>query len=524
MASSSLYDAAGSVREKSSLVMDLGKLSLLNPNSSSALKQKGKSVTTIQQPVSFAPTADKTSAPQSLVVVPSMVSTASSVPLALLPLSGVGAASVPEISMPIVNSAPVLLNSTTHGTSLDESTSWSKIVSTSTPQLSFVQPIFNSDCSALCILPGLLAIGRKKYQLCLIEQFVGNAPKIGLIHAILNKLWGRDGSISIFAYKDGLFLFQFPNEAAYTRALSRGPWHIKLKHVPLELLTKEGLSYLASTLGTPLYADQDCSKIFKSDCANVCVQVNFSKPLLNELKLDINGENVVIDVVYSWKSAFCEFCKNWSHHTVACAVKKLEKKWVPEPSPVVSAPIPVESDLDHLLNAFIDAPTAVENLNVKHSVSSVSVRPEISSVSNESTVASIPVESVAIETCISGSVHHSESIPASLSSNEISPSVLELPSVPRPYYSISTQLKFSTKKSTHLNHHNLKNRRPSHSPPSQIHQEGLLQGCLHLKVTRRHLRRRGRGGSGSNKLDPFPEQPSNAGVGVEKEAEAPRGV
>ncbi|KAJ4830944.1 hypothetical protein Tsubulata_019836, partial [Turnera subulata] len=77
------------------------------------------------------------------------------------------------------------------------------------------------------------------------------------------------------------------------------PVWIKLKNVPLELLTKEGLSYLSSALGTPLHTDQNCSKIFKSDCVNVCVQIDFSKPLLNELKLDINGENVIIDVIYS---------------------------------------------------------------------------------------------------------------------------------------------------------------------------------------------------------------------------------
>ncbi|KAJ4849258.1 hypothetical protein Tsubulata_012952 [Turnera subulata] len=108
------------------------------------------------------------------------------------------------------------------------------------------------------------------------------------------------------------------------------PVWIKLQHVPLELLTKEGLGYLSSTLGTPLHTDQDCSKLFKSDCANVYVNVNFSKPLLHELKLDIDGETVVIDVVYSWKPPYCDFCKGWDHHELVCPEKRPTKVWLPK--------------------------------------------------------------------------------------------------------------------------------------------------------------------------------------------------
>ncbi|KAJ4837688.1 hypothetical protein Tsubulata_036595 [Turnera subulata] len=183
---------------------------------------------------------------------------------------------------------------------------------------------------------------------------------------------------------DGLILFQFPNEATYNRALSRGPWHVggvplmlwpwtsslkkkdlttailpvwvKLKHVPLELLTKEGLSYLASTLGTPLHTDQECSKIFKSDCANVCVKVDFSKPLLNELKLDINCENVIINVAYSWKPSLYDIYKNWGHHALACNTKRIEKKWVQKTTSVVLVPGISKADAESSLNAFLDAP------------------------------------------------------------------------------------------------------------------------------------------------------------------------
>ncbi|KAJ4821830.1 hypothetical protein Tsubulata_043996 [Turnera subulata] len=463
MAPSPLYDAGGFVRERSSMVMDLGKLVLPKPNSSTIQRLKGKSVASIQQPVSFAMDNPVTLPP--LVATSSPSNAGISKQLAPAPVINSGAA----VSAPIIaasleplgisklvrHSVPV--SSTPTLQSIGNHTSWSKVVSTTTPQLSFMEPIFNNDCSTLCIPPELLEIGRKKYQLCLIGQFVGNAPKIGFIHTILNKLWGRDGSITVSAYQDGLFLFQFPNEAAYTRALSRGPWHvggvplmlwpwtssfkkmdltsaifpvwIKLKHVPLELLTTEGLSYLASALGTPLHADQDCSKIFKSDCANICVRMDFSKPLLNELKLDINGENVIINVAYSWKPPLCDICKNWGHHALACTVKRTEKKWVQKTASVIPAHVTSTAEVEASLNAFIDASIIDKNLipTTIHDALSTSQDPIPKSL--ESHVTDDPAV-IAVHEVPKSVPLCSDPISSPHSKLEVLPSVSELPSDP----------------------------------------------------------------------------------------------
>ncbi|KAJ4844892.1 hypothetical protein Tsubulata_016465, partial [Turnera subulata] len=45
----------------------------------------------------------------------------------------------------------------------------------------------------------------------------------------------------------------------------------QLKHVPFELMTNEGLSYLASAIGKSLHMNQDCSKLFSSDRVTVCI-------------------------------------------------------------------------------------------------------------------------------------------------------------------------------------------------------------------------------------------------------------
>ncbi|KAJ4824487.1 hypothetical protein Tsubulata_033137 [Turnera subulata] len=330
-----LLDSSGLARSKSAIVMDLGNLNFPNPKSVAALRFNGKST----QAPTPAPVAFGSTVVDSVLVHRD-------------PDSAVSPVSLP------VTEAPVEAISVVKDASPTSGSSWAKVIATGLAphSLKFVEPIFTDDQSTISIPPELLAIGRKKYSLCLIGQFMGTAPKIGLIHTIANMLWGRVGAISVSKYKDDLFLFQFPNESAYSRALHRGPWHVggiplllspwsssfqkldsssavfpvwvKFKNVPLELLTHEGLSYIASAVGTPMHTDQDCSKLFRDNCANVCIKVDFSQPLKHELPVDINGERMIIDIAYSWKPQWCAKCRTWGHHELLCPNKKSLTQWV----------------------------------------------------------------------------------------------------------------------------------------------------------------------------------------------------
>ncbi|KAJ4821819.1 hypothetical protein Tsubulata_023929 [Turnera subulata] len=193
---------------------------------------------------------------------------------------------------------------------------------------------------------------------------MGLAPKLGLIQAMAMKLWGRQGPVSVMNYTEGLSLIQFSDEPSLSRALHGGPWHIggipfllrkweagiqsvdfstslipvwvQLRRVPFELLTTDGLSYLTSAIGKPSHMNQDCSKLMSSDRVNVCVEVEYSKPLLDQLDVEFDGCTRTIDVSYSWKPQFCDICRQWGHHSIACSLKKTSIQWVPKPKPVVS--------------------------------------------------------------------------------------------------------------------------------------------------------------------------------------------
>ncbi|KAJ4823478.1 hypothetical protein Tsubulata_034642, partial [Turnera subulata] len=310
MASPPIYDSSGISRERSALVMDLGRIVLPKPNSAGAKGLKSKSAVVVQVPVDLVSSVTDTtvaststelnlpldrSSPPLTMDVPEIKA-----PLQGTPLTTVGSSSIaPNVA---VDSVPL--------TATVNRDSWARIVSNDsnvTPQpLEFVKPMLAADNSTICIPSELLDIGRKKYSLCLVGQFMGVMPKMGFIHAIFNKLWGRQGPISVSPYKEDLILVQFPIESALLRALSGGPWHVggiplvlrrwssslekldfstavlptwvQLQNVPFELLTREGLSYLASAIGVPLHADQDCSKIFNGNSVNLCIEVDYSMP------------------------------------------------------------------------------------------------------------------------------------------------------------------------------------------------------------------------------------------------------
>ncbi|KAJ4828825.1 hypothetical protein Tsubulata_008903 [Turnera subulata] len=327
----SLLDSSGAVCDKSDLVLDFGSMDqLLAPNLRAS---KGKNIAAIAL------------APRDSV---SEVTSSHT-----LPVSDPQLVPVPE-----VKSAP------------EVSVSWASTVKAGNARhtLDYISPVFDGDASILQIPTSIVAAGRKKFSLCLGGQFLVTAPKQGFIHSIANKLWGRDGPISVAAYKAGMFLFQFPTDASLSHALNGGPWHIngiplilrvwdsnikkldvsspvlpvwvQLSDVPLELSTREGLSYLASAIGRPLHIDKDCSRMLKTDHVNICIDVDFAKPLLSKLLVNLDGVLCSIGVQYSWKPQHCDSCNQWGHHQLACSSNRpIAKQWIPKTTTVQSPPL-----------------------------------------------------------------------------------------------------------------------------------------------------------------------------------------
>ena len=93
----------------------------------------------------------------------------------------------------------------------------------------------------------------------------------------------------------------------------------------MEFWTPEDLSYIASAVGIPLYADSSTEAYTRMNYARVCVEIDASKQLVHEFYLQAPSRNTdtsprcsTVRVVYQWKPKMCSLCKVFGHSTNVC--------------------------------------------------------------------------------------------------------------------------------------------------------------------------------------------------------------
>lgn len=87
------------------------------------------------------------------------------------------------------------------------------------------------------------------------------------------------------------------------------------------------MSRVASTIGRPLHVDQATAKTArqprllqtKSTKARICIEVSVEQILPDEVTVIVEGESVVIPVVYQVLPPMCDICHVFGHHTNKCA-------------------------------------------------------------------------------------------------------------------------------------------------------------------------------------------------------------
>ena len=88
---------------------------------------------------------------------------------------------------------------------------------------------------------------------------------------------------------------------------SKVPVWMKFFNVPLELWTNEGLGYIASAFGTPLYLDEHTFKRSRIAFARVCVEIKADKVIPPSFKVNLGyGEPYEIQVEIPWKPLFVQ--------------------------------------------------------------------------------------------------------------------------------------------------------------------------------------------------------------------------
>ena len=196
-------------------------------------------------------------------------------------------------------------------------------------------------------------IGRQgclEWQNCLVGYFIEKKLPFTTVSYLAHKMWDSLGLLEVLAKDNGFYYFKFMNDESRTKIFESGPWllsgrplilqkwqpnllltkenhsiiplWVKLHNIPLQFWNEKGLSYIASAVGKPLYADTPTSKKQRINFARICVEVSARNPLIEafDLNVDINGmvETVEIKVEYQWKPKMCFTCKVFGHNESSC--------------------------------------------------------------------------------------------------------------------------------------------------------------------------------------------------------------
>ncbi|KAK8577341.1 hypothetical protein V6N13_027620 [Hibiscus sabdariffa] len=192
--------------------------------------------------------------------------------------------------------------------------------------------------------------GAKQWSNALIATFLGKSPVLNVFQRTSNRLWGREGSVKIRFLALSVYMVNFPSQRVRDWVLEAGPWHIQQKalvlrklvpglipevlsldsapawiqlwHLPMELYTLNGLGYLASALGKPLYTDKATALRLSLEYAKICVEVSAMSCLPASILVDLGNGNVVsvgVELVYA--PPRCSHCLIFGHSDEKCSKK-----------------------------------------------------------------------------------------------------------------------------------------------------------------------------------------------------------
>ncbi|XP_059627134.1 uncharacterized protein LOC132269931 [Cornus florida] len=166
-----------------------------------------------------------------------------------------------------------------------------------------------------------------------------------MVNDITRDLWTDRGLLRITSSEKGLFEFHFSSTEQCDNVLADGPWFfankplilhhwmqgfqkslhstipiwIKLFGIPRQFWTEQGLSFITSSIGHPLFADLITEGGLKTRFAKVCVTVNANSDFPSTLKLHMsNGQVANINVLYLNCPPSSSSCNVFGHTRKTC--------------------------------------------------------------------------------------------------------------------------------------------------------------------------------------------------------------
>lgn len=257
------------------------------------------------------------------------------------------------------------------------SKSWSAVVSNpsgkATLPLSYFPP--SSKEGQILIKPpaDVLKRGNQLWASSLVGYFLHSKLPFKVVEPIAKRLWGNMGLQNVFLHAKGYYIFKFQSISDRNSVLASGPWHfaskiivlqpwregvefsktdrdkfpvwVKFSNIPLSYWSAEGISYIASGIGKPLFTDDLTSKLSLINYARVCIEVDASFSFPSSFNVIVMNEDssedtvMPIDIEYQSKPPSCPSCKVFGHSPLKCPNSNYQ--WVSKANSTAAAPASV---------------------------------------------------------------------------------------------------------------------------------------------------------------------------------------
>ncbi|XP_039011240.1 uncharacterized protein LOC120140324 [Hibiscus syriacus] len=261
-------------------------------------------------------------------------------------------------------------------------------------------PPEKSDKS-LTVQPPLevLEASTAEWRNSLVGQFLGAAPNFISLQRTIDKLWNQTSTgarAQVSLEGKNLYIFSFNYDVARDWVLENGPWHIlnkplilrkwepnmqrlnfdlsrlplwiHLYNIPLELYSRECLSYIASALGIPLTMDSITASKTRLEYAKVCIEIGAKKDIPETVEVILaNGKTSTIFVEVPWFPYRCRKCSTFGHSDKECMNKTNPappqiKIWRKK-TPLIDNAIHKTENLESLKVALPDSSSSKEIVN-----------------------------------------------------------------------------------------------------------------------------------------------------------------
>ncbi|KAL0874967.1 hypothetical protein Bca101_024672 [Brassica carinata] len=231
--------------------------------------------------------------------------------------------------------------------------------------------------------------GALQHKDFVVGRFFGKTPAFKTIQNVLNYLWGKGNRLEIHLIKSSRsMIVRIPIDYIREKVLKKRIWYVDtamfhvaqwsdgevadtsslesipiwahLIGVPFDLMTNEGLGWIADAIGDPKEMDDWTKNLSSLSVAHVKVEADATKPFPTVLELvRQSGATFRVEVEYPWLPPTCSHCKELGHIIKDCL--KITRQWVPVNKS--SGAQDTKPNLNQLLTTFCPGWSYISNHN-----------------------------------------------------------------------------------------------------------------------------------------------------------------